>query len=55
MVLAGSKSLVLVQLHAVWMEFGGRSGVELTAAAMASVGLVLWAVSWLTQRDPLRR
>ncbi|WP_420237989.1 hypothetical protein ACOBR2_20755 [Telmatobacter bradus] len=54
MVLAGLKTQMLLLLHGYWLQVGGTRGVELTCAAMVAVGLVLWAVSWQTQRSGRR-
>jgi hypothetical protein len=51
MVLAGLKTQMLLLLHGYWLQYGGTHGVELTSAAMAAIGLILWIVSWQTQRS----
>jgi hypothetical protein len=49
------KSQTLAQLHAFWLEYvGDRQQSEWMLAVLAATGLVVWGVSWYTQRVPHR-
>jgi len=54
MLIASLKTHLLTQLYAVWIDLGGKGGIEFTLAVTALLSVAAWAITWQTQRQSRR-